>query len=134
MYYRKCKIIVKLSWFYRRRLKFFFVFCFSCVSSSKGLVNSWDLEKKSSTYRVVRVFECSSYRESTVIGNHFKVFFLRDRRDRKAKPIRMQKKIKTAEDEKKNCMADYNNAFIRVLRVYCRYLIFVKFLTYLVML
>ena len=33
--------------------------------ASKGLVNSRDLEK-SSTYRVVRVFECSSYQESTV--------------------------------------------------------------------
>ena len=37
--------------------------------ASKGLVNSRDLEK-SSTCRVVRVFECSSYRESTVCQIH----------------------------------------------------------------
>ena len=45
--------------------KFSSVRVFEIFFASKGLVNSRDL-KESSTYRVVRVFECSSYRESTV--------------------------------------------------------------------
>ena len=77
MYYRKCKNCLVFVVLYRRHFQFFFVFCFSCVSSVFWKFEFF--ENIRSTYRVVRVFgfwrvDCISFFSNSLRSFIIKIF------------------------------------------------------------